>query len=101
LQEALTEMYRLARPGAGVVVIETLGTGREEPEAPSVPLRNLYDYLETEGGFGARWLRTDYRFASPEEAERLLGFFFGSEMADAWRGETIVPECTGIWSRLA
>jgi ubiquinone/menaquinone biosynthesis C-methylase UbiE len=97
LGEALAEMERLARSGGTIVLIETLGTGQEEPRAPTPLLTQLYQYLESEGGFESRWLRTDYRFASAEEARRLLELFFGHEMASAWEGFTEIPECTGLW----
>jgi hypothetical protein len=52
-----------------------------------------------EAGFKSTWIRTDYRFASLDEAEALTRFFFGDELAarvvaNEW---VILPECTGIW----
>lgn len=49
--------------------------------------------------FGATWIRTDYRFESLDEAERLTRFFFGGALADevVRRKWITLPECTGLW----
>lgn len=96
---ALSEMRRVLRPGGTMVLLETLGTGRETPQPPNKSLAGFYRWLETERGFSATWIRTDYRFESLDEAERLTRFFFGGELADTavknnW---VILPECTGVW----
>ncbi len=92
---------RIARPGGTLAVIETLGTGRETPLAPTQELANYYLWLEDEHGFERRWMRTDYLFEDAAQAERLIRFFFGDEMGDAVKtaGLRMVPECTGMWSR--
>jgi ubiquinone/menaquinone biosynthesis C-methylase UbiE len=96
---ALTEMKRVLRPGGTVVIIETLGTGRASPEPPTEGLAEYYRFLEKDWGFSRTWIRTDYSFESPDEAENLTRFFFGDELADHIRREQleILPECTGIW----
>ncbi len=100
-QEALDEMARVARPGALLLVIETLGTGHERPSPPD-SLRPYFALLEADG-FVREAIRTDYRFASVAEASALLGRFFGvaraAEMVAAYRAD--VPECTGLWWRRA
>lgn len=93
---ALAEMERLLRPGGLMILIETLGTGFETPTPPA-HLRPFYHWLETEHHLAHTWIRTDYQFASQEEAEELLGFFFGPEMAA--RAQIHFPECTCIWHR--
>ena len=95
--EALTEMERVLEPGGTIILLETLGTGNEQPEIPS-KLRGYYETLEAEG-FSRRWIRTDLAFDSLEEARELMGFFFGEEMARRVEVEewVRVPECTGIW----
>lgn len=95
----LSEMERVLKPGGAAILIETMGTGRRQPLAPSASLRALYDHWQAARGFAFRWIRTDYQFASLEEADELMRFFFGDEMADdCLDGESlIVPECTGIW----
>lgn len=98
---ALAEIFRLLRPGGTAILLETLGTGNETPAPPNEGLAAFYHMLETEYGFTQTALRTDYQFASPAEGQALLRFFFGDELADRVVAEqlTILPECTGIWSR--
>jgi ubiquinone/menaquinone biosynthesis C-methylase UbiE len=97
LDKALAEMRRVARPGGTIIILETLGTGYETPHPPA-ELADYYAALET-AGFTSTWIRTDYRFASPAEAEMLTRFFFGAALAEKMAAEQLVilPECTGIW----
>jgi ubiquinone/menaquinone biosynthesis C-methylase UbiE len=97
--KALAEMRRVLRPGGTAILLETLGTGRETPQPPTPELAAFYEWLEVEHKFKRTWIRTDYRFASLEEAIDLTRFFFGEELADAVLRENrvILPECTGIW----
>ena len=89
LDRALSEMKR--------VLLETLGTGFEQP-TPSEMLRDYYRALK-EAGFENTWIRTDYRFDTLQEAEELARFFFGDELAEQviQKKWVILPECTGIW----
>ncbi len=98
---ALTEMRRVLRSGGTMILIETLGTGRELPQPPSEQLAALYAWLEDVLGFSHTWVRTDYHFPSVWEAERLVRFFFGDDLAARVAREHLVllPECTGIWWR--
>lgn len=95
----LAEMERILKPGGIAILIETMGTGRRRPQAPTAKLAQLYDHWQSACGFTYRWIRTDFQFASPQEADELMRFFFGDELADeCLDGDTvIVPECTGIW----
>lgn len=95
----LAESLRLLRPGGTLVVIETLGTGRASPAAPHPALARWYAWLEGPQGFSSAWARTDYRFLSRDEADRLTGLFFGERFAfePGPEGTAILPECTGIW----
>ncbi|MCS6837032.1 MAG: class I SAM-dependent methyltransferase [Anaerolineae bacterium] len=97
----LDEMRRLLKPHGTAILIETLGTGQKQPSPPTEGLAQLYRWWQEEHGFQHRWVRTDYQFESVDEAEALLGFFFGPELAARVRREqlTILPECTGIWWR--
>lgn len=101
IQRAIDEMLRLLRPGGTAIILETLGTGSETPAPPTAGLAAYYSFLENDLGFKSSWLRTDYRFQSPAEGQRLLRFFFGDALADRITAEqlTILPECTGIWWR--
>ncbi len=96
---AVAEMKRVLRPGGTVVILETLGTGSEEPCPPADALSAYYTWLEKEHGFSATWIRTDYEFESLSEAQESMRFFFGDEFLDQVGRENLVslPECTGIW----
>lgn len=97
----LAEMRRVLRSGGTAVLLETLGTGHKRPAPPSEGLAALYRWLEQEHGFQSTWIRTDYYFGSPAEAETLTRFFFGDALADRVAAEqsVLLPECTGIWWR--
>jgi ubiquinone/menaquinone biosynthesis C-methylase UbiE len=99
--QALAEMARVVRPGGTIILLETLGTNREEPLPPTPELATYYHWLEQAHRFRRNWIRTDYAFDSVQEAAELTRFFFGDEMADdvLAKGSSIVPECTGIWWR--
>ncbi|HKZ84736.1 MAG TPA: class I SAM-dependent methyltransferase [Anaerolineae bacterium] len=100
---AVGQMIRVLRPGGTAIILETLGTGREAPEPPTDALAEYYRLLEEECDFRSSWIRTDYRFESVEEAERLARFFFGDALAERVARErlTVLPECTGVWHRSA
>lgn len=95
----LRTMWRALDEGGTLVVVETLGTGRETPSAPNAGLAAYYSHLERTWAMQRREFRTDYRFASVEAASASLEFFFGAELASSAReqGLTVIPECTGLW----
>ena len=97
LREALGEVRRVLRAGGTIILLETLGTGHETPQR-SGWLDAYFRFLEQEG-FSSTWIRTDYRFASLDEAEELTRFFFGDDLAAQVleHGRLVLPECTGIW----
>jgi ubiquinone/menaquinone biosynthesis C-methylase UbiE len=97
--KALAEMKRVLRPGGEAIIFETLGTGAATPTPPTRELADYYKMLEEDFGFSSDIIRTDYRFSTVDEAERLCRFFFGDKLADRVRAEklVIVPEWTGVW----
>ncbi len=97
LEKWLGEMKRVLKPNSHIVLFESLGTGNEAP-IHLEHLKSYYPWLG-EAGFQNKWIRTDYKFASLEEAEGLSRFFFGDELGDKVRenGWMILPECTGVW----
>ena len=99
IQSALLEMHRIARPKGCIIILETLGTGADRPEAPTEALGAFYDWLENTWDMSCEWIRTDYFFPNAPTAERLTRFFFGDDLADrvARQGSQTLPECTGLW----
>lgn len=97
LEDALSEVNRVLRPGGRLILIESLGTGFETPNRPDVLVEYLA-YLDMHG-FESAWVRTDYCFIDTAEAKDLTGFFFGDVPMPMWETESgvIVPECTGLW----
>jgi ubiquinone/menaquinone biosynthesis C-methylase UbiE len=95
----LAEMRRVTKPGGTMILLETMGTGVKIPTPPTEGLATLYAWWEREHGFQHRALRTDYQFASLDEAVSLTKFFFGDELAQRVESNNleILPECTGIW----
>jgi ubiquinone/menaquinone biosynthesis C-methylase UbiE len=101
IEASLQEMGRAVGAGGTLLILETLGTGRETPRPPTEGLARYYELLEQTHAFQRRWARTDYAFDSPQQAADRLRFFFGDELAGRVLDEhlTIVPECTGFWYR--
>jgi len=97
LDKWMSEMRRVLRPNGHIVLFESLGTGNESPVKLD-HLHEFYPWLE-ETGFQNTMIRTDYKFASLEEAEFLSRFFFGDELGDKVKKNdwVILPECTGVW----
>lgn len=97
LDQAVTGVARVLRPGGKIILIESLGTGFESPYPPD----DLAEYLDAldANGFESVWIRTDYCFNNMAEAEKLIGFFFGDRPIPMWESDrgVIVPECTGLW----
>ncbi|MBN2146693.1 MAG: class I SAM-dependent methyltransferase [Anaerolineales bacterium] len=94
LAQTISGFHRILRPGGRIILIETLGTGFEQPQR--IPILSEYlDWLE-ENGFQMNWVRTDYRFDNSHQARELIPFFFGEAMLNNLR-DHILPECTGLW----
>ncbi len=97
----VTELDRVTREGGRVILIETMGTGVLTPFEGGHSLEPFDAFVRETLGFERHVVRTDYAFASVDEAARVLGFFFGERMIarvrdNAW---TIVPEHTGVYVR--
>ncbi|HSM55490.1 MAG TPA: methyltransferase domain-containing protein [Candidatus Sulfomarinibacteraceae bacterium] len=103
VSQILRQMQRVAAPAGILIVLETLGTGRRQPAPPAPRLRRYYEYLESAWGFRRQEIRTDYQFATVEDAVAATEFFFGPALSEAIRanGWARVPEWTGVWSRPA
>ena len=97
LEKWLGEMKRILRPGSFIVLFESLTTGSETPVRLN-HLKDFYPWLD-EVGFQNKWIRTDYKFESIDEAEEMVRFFFGDELANKVQQNNwvILPECTGVW----
>jgi len=97
LEKWLGEMKRVLRPDSFIVLFESLGTGNESP-IKLEHLKEYYPWLD-EVGFQHKWIRTDYKFESIEEAEDLSRFFFGDELGHKVKQNNwvVLPECTGVW----
>jgi SAM-dependent methyltransferase len=91
-----TGLLGLLSPEGSIVIIETLGTLSGMPSAPGPVLGEFYDLLEGSFGYCRTVLDTSYRFGDGEEARRIIGFFFGHDMAARVDGP-LVPEYSGLW----
>lgn len=96
---AVAQMKRLVRAGGVVIILETMGTGVEVAGPPVAGLAAYYAWLEQIHAFKPMVIRTDYRFPSVQEGERLIRFFFGDILAAQFKqaNDTILKEFTGIW----
>jgi ubiquinone/menaquinone biosynthesis C-methylase UbiE len=99
LDKWLAEMRRVLRKDGMIVLFESLGTGNEEPMRLE-HVESTYQWLDA-NGFQNKWIRTDYKFKSVEEAGELSRFFFGDELGEKVKENNwvILPECTGVWWR--
>lgn len=102
ISRVLDEMFRVACPGATVIIFETLSTGALLPVPPTPQLAEYYHWLETTWGFSCNILSTDYQFKSAEDAVHQMEFFFGAQLASDIRSHqwSIVPEWTGMWVKM-
>ena len=98
---AFQHMRQALKPGGALVIIETLGTGWEQPRPPSPALAEYFQWLEEEQKLERTAFRTDYSFPDVETAAMTTGAFFGAEFATRVRREgwARVPECTGMWAK--
>jgi ubiquinone/menaquinone biosynthesis C-methylase UbiE len=93
-----SEMKRILRPKGAIVLIETMGSLHIWDKVPDKNVE-LYDYFEKELCLKRTIIRTDYKFATIEEAVDFSTFFFGNEVGAEVSeiGELIVPEATAVW----
>ncbi|MDK8181141.1 class I SAM-dependent methyltransferase [Paenibacillus sp. UMB4589-SE434] len=98
LQQVMKELRRVVRPGGTVIIMETMGTGKEVPSPPTF-LTAYYEQLVGKYGFSHKWIRLDYEFENAVQAEQLVRWFFGDALADEIAKKQLkqVPECAGIW----
>lgn len=97
LDSWLNEMKRVLRKDGTIILLESLGTGNEQPTRLA-HVEPVYQWLDAHG-FHSQWIRTDYKFDSLDEAIDLSRFFFGDELGDTVERNhwIILPECTGVW----
>lgn len=95
---SIAEMRRALRPGGVIILIESLGTGTTAAVPPTSAHADYYRWLQRVQGFTLSPIRTDYRFTSVADAERLTRLFFGESVAAnvSQRALRDVPECTGV-----
>jgi ubiquinone/menaquinone biosynthesis C-methylase UbiE len=99
LDRAFSEAERVLKKRGTIIIIETMGTMKTEPE-PLETLIPLYNYLD-QNGYKMECIRTDYQFDSVAEATDLCGFFFGESVGLEIQQKqlTIIPEHTGVWHK--
>jgi SAM-dependent methyltransferase len=99
IDAVLLKMLNALEAGGTLIVVETLGTGSDEPRAPNAALGAYYEFLEEAHGMRRETLRTDYRFASLQAMLDSVSFFFGPELAERVReqGRPLLREWTGLW----
>lgn len=101
VDRAVSEMFRVVRPGGSVILIETMGTGKTEPDPPD-PHLLVHDHLTRQWGFSSTWIRTDFLWPSMDVARDVIVPVFGETVLEAATESPqgiILPECTGIWHR--
>jgi len=98
LKQLMQEIRRVLRPHGKVIILETLGTGNVQPEAPSF-LANYMRVLEEEYHLTKTIINTSFMFDSVQQAAALCRDFFGDVVGDQIEQEnsTVVPSWTGIW----
>ena len=82
-----------------IIMIESLGTNVDTPEPPTAKLAIFQEKLVSKYDFQKAIVRTDYGFKSKEDAETILGFFFGNDQIPEIkaRNSEIIPKWTGVW----
>jgi ubiquinone/menaquinone biosynthesis C-methylase UbiE len=97
----LKEMERVAKPGATLLIMETLTTGGFKPSPPTKELAEYYNWLEAEWGYKREVISTDFQYATIEEAINKTEFFFGTELSDNIQSNKWdrIPEWTGVWHK--
>lgn len=99
VEKLIANCRKMIKADGTIVLIESLSTNNPVPKAPDEKFEEFYNLLETCHGFTRHTIKTDYKFDSPEEAERIMGFFFGPGMEKSLNlsKKAIVPEYTGVW----
>ncbi|WP_314590169.1 class I SAM-dependent methyltransferase [Paenibacillus terrigena] len=98
LKQLMQEIRRVLRPQGKVMILETLGTGHAQPEAPDF-LANYMRVLEKEYRLTKTILDTSFAFDSVQQAALLCRDFFGYSVGDLIDRDNspIVQSWTGIW----
>ncbi len=98
----ILEMQRVTKSAGTLIIMETLGTGRDVPTPPTSEHKEYYQRIESKWGFQREVIRTDYKFGSINDAKEKTTFFFGQELSQDidQKNWQIVPEWTGVWHRV-
>lgn len=79
LERGLDEVRRVVKPGGPILIVDNAG----DDEFCALSPREIESDLSwwTDRGFDSTIIETSFRFDSVEEANLLLGFYFGDEVA--------------------
>jgi len=88
----LDEIDRVTKPGAPIVIVDNAGDDEFTAMAPQDIVADLGFWRDA--GFTIEIVRTAFEFASMDEAQRLLTFYFGERAEPALQIEYRVAVMT-------
>jgi SAM-dependent methyltransferase len=95
----IENIISIVKNNGQICIVESAGTNVENPVFKTPCLGDFYQILENDYNFKKTIISTDYKFSNYKEAARIMGFFFGDEMAEdiIEKKKNIITEYTGIW----